>query len=125
MQIYANNTQLFLGLLRQVFVFNRITSLGQFNYVEKAFCKWDFHINKSCHGLSIRHLMCLFISLPLQNQAKLQMGKLQTAPCSWNSGLPTKPRNTKTMILNNASLLPLGEVLYPKNHIQVLKYQHF
>ena len=63
MQIYANNMQLLLSLWRQVFVFNRITLMGQFNWVEKALCKWDFHINKSCHGLNIWHLMYLFISL--------------------------------------------------------------
>ena len=61
MQIYANNMQLFLGFWRHVFVFNRITLLGQFNGVEKALCKWGFPINKSCHGLNIWHLMYLSI----------------------------------------------------------------
>lgn len=52
------------------FFFNRITLLGQFNWVEKALCKWDFHINKSCHGLNICHLMYLSIyKPPAQNWA--------------------------------------------------------
>lgn len=89
------------GASQTGFLFNRITSLGQFNWVEKVLCKWDFHINKSSHGLSIWHLMYLFITL------QHRTGKTPDSTLELDLRFAYNAQEYKTVILSKAQLLPL------------------